>query len=207
MMSATVERSLRLHGKPVSEADVVLVDGTRFAAAAATDADGRFALPDEPGTLLVRIRQPAIVVAAVPTGEREIDLRPKLCRLGGTIQDAAPPLTVYIDPVDGPGLTPALAAFILQRSAKVRSSHYVALQVAGDAFAVTVAAGRYRVTGNRLDYDRPMAVEKGPPSVAVGEIRRDGVPLPGDPWGGFTVEVDGDTELTLILREVADDEL
>jgi hypothetical protein len=147
------------------------------------------------------------VVAAVPPGGREIDLRPKLCRLGGTIQNAAPPLTVYVDPVDGPGLTPALAAFILQRSAKVRSSHYVALTVAGDAFAVTVAAGRYRVTGNRLDYDRPMAVEKGPPGVTVGEIRRDGVPLPGDPWGGFTVEVDGDTELTLILREVADDEL
>jgi hypothetical protein len=83
----------------------------------------------------------------------------------------------------------------------------VALTVAGDAFAVTVAAGRYRVTGNRLDYDRPMAIEKGPPSVTVGEIRRGGLPLAGDPWGGFTVEVDGDTELTLILREVADDEL
>jgi hypothetical protein len=206
-MSAPVERKVSLHGKPVSEADVVLIDGTRFVAAAATDADGRFALPDEPGTLLIRVRQPAIVVAAVSPGGREIDLRPKLCRLGGTIQDAAPPLTVYVDPVDGPGLTPALAAFILQRSAKVRSSHYVALTVAGDAFAVTVAAGRYRVTGNRLDYDRPMAIEKGPPSVTVGEIRRDGVPLPGDPWGGFTVEVDGDTELTLILREVADDEL
>jgi hypothetical protein len=206
-VTAIVERSLRLHGTPVSEADVVLVEGTRFVAGAATDADGRFGLPGGPGTLLIRIRQPAIVVAAVPPDEREIDLRPKLCRLGGTIQDAAPPLTVYIDPVDGPGLTPTLAAFILQRSEKVRSSHYVALPVAGDAFAVTVAAGRYRVTGNRLDYERPMAVEKGRPSVTVGEIRRDGTPLPGDPWGGFTVDVDDDTELTLILREAADDEL
>ena len=203
----TVERSLRLHGNPVSEADVVLIDGTRLVAAAATDADGRFALPDESGTLLIRVRQPAIVVAAVAPGAVDIDLRPRLCRLSGTIDNAAPPLTVYIDPVAGPGLTPVLAAFILQRSAKVRSSHYVALQVPGDAFAVTVAAGTYRVTGNRLDYDRPMAVEKGPPSVTVGEIRRAGKPLPGDPWGGFTVDVQEDTELTLILREAADDEL
>jgi hypothetical protein len=207
-----VERSLSLHGMPVTEADVVLVDGTQFAAAASTGPGGRFGLPDGPGTLLVRVRRPAIAVAAVPpTAEPDIDLRPKLCRISGTIVAsgaATPPLTLYVDPVDVDGLTPVLEAFVLQRSQTVRSSHYAAVPVPGETFEVTVAAGTYRLTGNRLDYDQGRTTAELPPSVTVDAIRTAaGESLPGEPWGGFRLSLDGDTELILTLREAADDEL
>ena len=208
-----MKRTLSLNGTPPTEADVVLLDGPRFVASAETGPDGVFDLPDLdlPGTLLVRIRRPAIVVASAPSSATEIDLSPTLCRVSGRVVGTAkakPPLSVYADPTAIDGFSPLLEAYVLQRSATVRLSHFAELPVPGDRFELTVAAGTYRLTGNRLDYDQGRTTDDLPPSVTVDAITTGtGDRLPGDPWSGFTITVTTDVELTLALREVATDEL
>jgi hypothetical protein len=209
-------------GVAVSGAEIVLFgpgEPPRFLTAGTTDAGGAFALePESNGgsaTVLARLGTDPVAVLA-----REVDMpRPRplaldvgpLATVAVTVEsDVGHPdeLIVSLDPVEPAGVPDPLRPFVNQRAPDVFAGRFAARTVHGPRFDVRLQRGRWRVTAQFIDHDRPnMVAPKFRNYIAAAARGGDGAALPGDESRGFELAVDGDTELTLVLREVADEEL
>jgi hypothetical protein len=209
-------------GVALSGAEVVLFapgEDPRFLTSGTTDAAGAFALEPEAdgGSALVLARlgtDPVAVLAQEVEMPRPrpvtLDVGP-LATVAVTVEsDVGHPdeLMVSLDPVQPAGVPDPLQPLVTQRGPGVFAGRFATRTVDGRRFDIHVQRGRWRVTAQFIDHDRPNIVApKFRNYIAAAARAGDGAELPGDESRGFELAVDGDTELTLVLREVADEEL
>ena len=195
----------------------------RLIATGVTDAGGAFALePDAQGLP----RQATVVakltdeIVGVLTSDVELP-RPAPVRLetdsqvfgvAGRIEsDAGFPqeLRLGLDPVQPEGVPADLVPFLNQRAPGVFDNRFARLTVTGRSFGARVQRGVWRLGGEAINYDRPNIPAPDFKNYTVAAVRAEpeGTELPATGGGGFELAVDGDRQLALILREVADDEL
>lgn len=217
---------LFIDGLPAAGQEITLISPQfdAFLGRAMTGSGGDFALfLQQSGLngagLLIKIRHPFIALAyrqvEVPlTAPVEIDLDSGagVWTLSGEIEPfagRAPHLNLFLDPLSTPEVPAGSARFINQVEPFVHDAHFYVLQVAGEQFSIRVKAGRYAIGGAYLNYDRPNIVDPDFDNLIVhrAELAGSPAPLPGTPYGGFEIDVEGDCHLLLSLIAVDDDEL
>jgi hypothetical protein len=212
-------------GAPAPGAEVVLFgpgERPELLASGVTDGGGGFAL--EPAaqpapvtaTVVLRLKgEPLAVMSRDVTLPRpapvELDADGPFFTVSATIASETGfprELLVAFDPDAPDGLDARLRPFLTQQAPGVFAGHYATRDVTGREFTARVQRGVWRLGGQFIDHNRPMITAPDFRNYIVTAARTpDGRALPGNESRGFELAVDGDTELTLVLREVADEEL
>jgi hypothetical protein len=198
---------LQLEGRPLGGQDVLAFDpeGPVLLAAGATDDAGAFTLDALPGALLLgKVRTDDVVAVAVELAAAQpVELEPPtpFHRLSIQVEGAAPErLTAFLDPVRLEGVPDALLPFARQVRAGLFEAHYAQRSLPRGGLDLQLHEGRWRIGAHFSIPDG----DPRPPAVVAGEARAGGEQLPGSPYAGFEIELTGDREVTLVLRE--DDE-
>lgn len=220
--ATTLAGRVHVDGRPAGGQDVLLFaqESRSLEGVATTDADGAFRLPlpTRQGGLVVlaKLRGEVCSAVAVPvpegaTDEIHVDVEDEdLRELRGSIHgDDALPLTVRLDlvRVDGvPGWLVDLATF---QGPGVMEPSFAEVPVPDGHFRVRVRPGRYRIRGDRVVYDQARVRGPRETSVIVDRARLEpgGTELPGEPWGGFVLDIDDDVEVALSVRRLGDSEI
>lgn len=209
-MSVTISGRLRVDGRPLPGADVLVFSeaARRLAGSGSTDADGAFGVPvagAEPFVLLAKVRGPVCSLHAVPvTGsgpvEVDVDTAAGFAELRGSGEAPEdPPLVLRIDPARVEGVPDWLITFAKQRREGVFEGTYCELPLVDGTFQVRVRHGDYRVRGDRF-VDGPVRQDGTTPgTLLVRGIRTEGGDAGGDPHAGFLIGVYGDTAVRLIV--------
>jgi hypothetical protein len=219
----TVTGTVRAEGDAVAGAEVLLFGpGERAAqlASGTTAADGSFALTpsadtEGPLAVLVRLKGDPIGVAAreLPTaGPVELDLAgPARTLTIAVASDVGRPdtLIVALEPEAPAEVSERLRPFINQRTPDVFDYRFLTRELTDDTLTLRVLPGRWRIAGEFIDYDRMNMPAPDFRNFVATAARSepDGAPLPGDETAGFALDVDRDRRVTVMLREVADEEL
>lgn len=230
MADPLVTGTLRAAGVAAAGAEVQLfahepeaVPRLRLLAGGVTDPSGAFALEpaadDVParGILVAKLKDDPV---GVLTSEVElpaaaaVDLAADgpFYSIAGTVEsDAGLPaeLTLVADPVRPDGVPDDVVPFLSQSAPGVFDGRYAAHTVTPPSFQVRLQRGRWRLRAEYVNYDRPNIHEPDFRNYATAEVRTepDGASAPGTPSRGFELDVDGDRRVTLVLRELLDDEL
>lgn len=190
----------------------------RLLATAVTDVQGAFAL--EPGT--AELPSTGIVVAKFkddvvgvltseielpPATAIELDATGPFHSVAITLEsDAGLPreLTVIADPVRPDGVPQDVVPFLNQRAVGVFDGRYAARTVTPPSSELRLQRGTWRLRGESVNSDRPNIEAPGFRNYVTAEVRSepDGATLPG-----FELDVDRDRSITLVLRELPDEEL
>jgi hypothetical protein len=109
---------------------------------------------------------------------------------------------VYVDPDRPAGVPEHLRGYLRLRSATVEDAHVATLPLVDGRASVRVAPGRWIVGGGTPVPDGPLTPEPAPTGLAPVAAAQDGSELRGSPYGGYDVEVAGDTHVELRLGEV-----
>lgn len=223
-MSASTNRlagRVRIDGRPAAGQEVLLFSegSRRLEGAATTDADGAFAI-DRPSredglVVLAKVRGEVCAPTAVSVpdgaGEVAVDVRSAELRglRGSVTGEDALPLVVRLDLVRVDGVPDWLAELATLRRPGVMEGSFAEVPVTADGFRLLVRPGRYRIRGDRVVYDQARVRGPREPSVIVERVTLGpgGADLPGEPWGGFAVDVEGDVELVLAVRRLEDSEI
>ena len=207
-----------LDGRPAAGQRVLALssDMTSFLAAAVTDEEGRYRL-ELPGrtavVLMAKIQGPVLAVAAQERPDFRFDSRsPAFCTVRGEIvpvKGARPPhIEISVTPAHLEGVPAAAETFFLRYEARVVESAFYGARIGERTFALRLQRGTWRIAGGHIDYGRPTAVGQPPPNVIVGSIETaQERELPGEPFGGFTLDVHGDVSIKLRLAILPDDQL
>jgi hypothetical protein len=182
-----------------------------------TDGAGAFALEaDEAAgsaTVLVKLKDDVVGVLArelpLPT-PAPVELRPgPSFALSGAIENGDGELVLALEPARPEGVPERLWPFINQRAEGVFAGRYLTRPLAGPAFSVRVLAGTWRVGAEFIDHDRPNMPTPDFHNYVTAAARSepDGMELAGTEYGGYEIDVHGDRQVTLTLREVDDAEL
>lgn len=219
MAADTVTGTVRVAGDAVAGADVLLFgpgEPPALVATATTDAEGAFAL--DPGgaagpfTVLTRLTGEVLGVAAREVeGTGPVDLEPAGPARTLTVASQPPhgSLTVALEPEAPAAVPERLRPFVNQRAPGVFAGRFATRALTGEALAVRVLPGTWRIAGESIDPNRPNMPDPGFANVIATAARAEpgGDPLPGDEVAGFALTVDRDRRVTLHLREVGDAEL
>jgi hypothetical protein len=228
--SVVLSGSVLLDGHGVAEQRLLVLseDMTCLLGSAATDAGGRFTVAlhaaqrDATVVLVAKLQGPVLGLthrivtltgAAAPPQELRFDTRDGgFHTVRGTIAapGAVPPsIEVSLSPAHLEGVPAPVESFFLRQSAGVVDAAFFELLVTGREFELDVQPGNWRIAGGRIDYRRPMSREPRPENVVVARIDADGEqgPLPGERFGGFTLDVRRDRRVTLTLEVLPDEEL
>jgi hypothetical protein len=219
----TVAGTLRLDGRPVGGHDVLAfaTDGERpeLLATGTSDDDGRFslALPDERShvALLGKVRGDVLAPVArelePADGDADLDASGPFALVTASIEsDAGYPerLNVFFDPLAILGVPDRLAPFVNQRAPGVFEGHFAHRGVSGRELKIRLARGAWKLAGEYVVYERPMIVQPDFSNYVVDRVlAEDGEALPREGRKGFRLEAEGDTRITLVLRELDDSEL
>jgi hypothetical protein len=184
----------------------------RVLATASSDADGSFILDAGAGPIpaglgvLAQIRSPYLGAAWAAIGDDpapiELDVTAPIHRLTVEI-DGAPTdrsLDLFVDPVSINDVPDDVMPLLLRQSDAVMDDHFASREV-GKRADFEVLTGAYRV-GALSVYDEPPSVRE-PADLWTGSARDDaGGPLPGGGWIGYTVRVDRDRRVRLMIEPV-----
>jgi predicted lipid carrier protein YhbT len=217
----TLAGHVHVEGRPAADQDVLLFrEGSRsLEGVTTTGADGVFRLPRAANgdlVVLAKLRGEVCtaVAAPVPQGaadEIAIDLRSEdLRHLRASVEgDDALPLTVRLDLVRVEGLPDWLIDLATLRRPGVREASFAEIPVADGRMHLRVRPGHYRIRGDRVVYDQARVPGPKATSVIVDRARLDpeGTELPGEEWGGFHLDVEGDVEVALSVRRLEDAEV
>jgi hypothetical protein len=118
-------------------------------------------------------------------------------------------LNVFIDPVKIDGVPEQLERFFKQVRDGVFDAHFVEKRIQGKTFSFKVKPGIYRIGGEYIIYERPMMVNSNFKNYIVDRVtlQSGNTNLTGNPYSGFTLNVDSDCKIVLSLRVVEDQEL
>jgi hypothetical protein len=221
---------LQLDGQPLSGQRVLLISGdmTKFLGSAMTDEDGEFeiAVPSEHRrgevVLLLKIQGPVValahrVVALERDGSGPHEFRLETSRdnfhsIDGEVVTASgwpPYLTVFMDPVHVEAIPEPLEKFFHFQDEQVMESSFYKMRLDGSVFNLKVMRGTYRISASYLNYFRPLTVNPDFENYVATKAESDGEaqPLPGDPDGGYMLEVKRDRRITLSIEVVPDEKL
>jgi hypothetical protein len=212
--------TLRVEGRPLGGQDVLAFDpdGPSLLAVSATDDRGEFRLDLDgraEAAVLAKIRADvqAVVAAtvAVPAAQPvDLDAAGPFFAISGRLEsDVGFPerLDVFLDPVRVDGVPEALLPFATLKEQGVFEAHYVTRGVAEPEFAFRVAAGRWRIGGRMIDFERSSWVAPEHRNYVVDRVRAEEGELEGSWTSGFELDVAADRQIVLVLRELANDEL
>jgi hypothetical protein len=228
---SVVNGSLLLDGRPLPAQRVLLISGemTALLASATTNEDGDFEL-DVPKDarqgsvhLLVKIQGPVVglVHRTVDLADDGDDLeiridtnRGAFHTVSGTVATTKgwpPSLDIFVNPVQVEGVPAELARFFFRRDERVVESTFFKTRLAGQTreFALTLAAGTYRIGGGHLNYNRPNLADPDFENYTVARVEADGDPdpLPGNPSSGYELDVGRDRRITMTIEVVPDEAL
>jgi hypothetical protein len=218
-----VKGIVRLNGKPVGPDEVLAIseDMAELLAAGSTDSQGRFTLSVPEATrrviIVAKLRGTTIGLRhreiALPLLEPvSVDfeasqfkwLRAEIESTSGTPDS----LDVFADPINLDGVPDAMREFFRQSRIGVRNAYFAKVSVRGSSFALQLQAGTYRIGGERVNYDQPLATVPVPNfKVSAATLAPENVPLPGDESLGFVIDMDQDRRVVFWLRVVEDAEL
>jgi hypothetical protein len=210
--------TLRVEGRPLGGQDVLAFDpaGPSLLAAGATDDRGEFHLDVDgaPETaVLAKVRADVLTVVAGTVsaeGSIELDAAGPFFEISGRLEsDAGYPdrLDVFLDPVQLDGVPEALLPFAKMKDEGVFEARYLKRGVDGREFTLRVAPGRWKIGGSIIDFERGSWVSPEHRNYVVDRVRTEDGELEGSSSSGFELDVSGDRHLTLVLRELANDEL
>ena len=204
----TISGTFEAGGGPVTDGEVVR-DGEPFAGPAAVR-DGRFALDAAgPGLLVGRAFAP--VLGAAAGGEALVaegpwhDVRVEVVTPGGEPHPLR--LEAFLDPVRLAGFPDEALPLLRRTSETSERGHFVAPALPEPAATFRLQAGRWRLAASFVNPERGLMQAPDFANYVTERALVDGEPLPGSPWSGFELDVAGDRDVTLELRELADDEL
>jgi hypothetical protein len=115
-------------------------------------------------------------------------------------------LNVFLDPVEIDGMPAELLGFANGVEPGVFSARFFERDVTGRRFDVRLQPGVWRVGAAYIVGDRPNLIEPNFKNYVAHRAVADGQELPAS-GSGFAVDMRGDREVTLELRELGDEEL
>lgn len=229
---SVVNGALLLDGQPLPRQRVLLISGemNTLLASTTTGEDGAFTLdvPKEARrarvVLLVKVQGPVVavvhrVVDLAENGNDPQEFRIDTDRDGfhtvaGTVATTKgwpPSLDVFLNPVHVAGVPAELERFFNRRDERVVESTFFKTRLDGQEreFALTLAAGTYRIGGSHLNYNRPNLANPDFENYTVSRVDADGDPdpLPGNPSSGYELDVDRDRQVTMTIEVVPDEAL
>jgi len=218
-----VEGIVRLDGKPVGPDEVLAIseDMAELLGAGSTDSQGRFkiSVPDGARRVIIvaKLRGTTIglhhrAIALPPPEPVLVDFEASEFKwLRGEIESTSgmpDSLDVFVDPVKLNGVPDVMREFFRQSRIGVRNAYFAKVSVRGASFAFRLQAGTYRIGGERVNYDQPLAtIPVANYKVSAVTLAPENVQLPGDETLGFVVDMDQDRRVVFWLRVVEDAEL
>lgn len=177
-------------------------------AAAETGSDGSWELaatdpPPDGAAVLVTLRGPVLGAAWRPAADAIGALAVEgpfhaltLSAHGGS--------EAFVDPVRLAALPDRFQGLLRLRSPTVMDAHLATLPLSGGEVTVRVVRGRWSVGGGTPMPDGPLTVGPRPTGLAAMAAVREGKELPGSPFAGYELDVDGDVRVELRLGEVSE---
>ena len=212
---AKINGRFTVAGKGAESEDIVVLSGTplRLRAVTATGPDGAFEA-DRPArgpvALMGRARREGLAIAtAEGDGHVALDAPGPLHRLTVEVHsDEGYPdrLDVFLDPVEIDGVPTELLPFANGVEPGVFSARFWEHGVTGRRLDVRVQPGTWRIGAAYIVGDRPNLTEPDFKNYVAHHAVAEGQELPRS-GSGFAVDMHGDRELRLTLRELPDEEL
>lgn len=119
-------------------------------------------------------------------------------------QSIAPSLEIAITPVHLDGVPQPVENFFLRRSRDVVDASFYERKVAGSRFELRVQNGSYRISGADIIYKGPTSPMQAPDNFIVDGVYAAGqkVSFPGEPMGGFSLEIKRDCKINMQLKRM-----
>jgi hypothetical protein len=219
---------LLVDGQPLPNQEILIVSEQmdKFLGTCLTDAAGQFSsilpIEDRPERviLLAQVKSNLVTVSykliQLPQThpiEIYIDAKDQVFKLDGEIESAVGwpnYLNIFLDPVQIQGIPEGLEQFFSQKDQGVFDVHFREISVHTRTFSFKVKAGKYRIGGQYINYDRPMLINPDFDNYIIDKAAFASnklSPLTGSPESGFLLEVDTDCQVVCSLRIVEDEEL
>jgi len=212
-----------LNGEAASDQCVMVLsaDMDKFVTGAITDEDGNYKIElpyAERGksvVLVVKIQGPVLalehrVILPGTSGSRQdfaFNTAGKgFSTLQGTIVSddgyVPPTLEIAITPIHLNDVPQPVENFFLRRDAGVVDASFYEKKITPDHFELRVQNGSYRISGVNIIYQRPVSTLQAPNSFIVDSVYADSetVSLPGEPMGGFILDIRSDRKISMHLK-------
>jgi len=212
-------------GVPNSCVLLLSSDMNQLLASTSTSIDGKYEmefLPAEPAdslVIVVKIQGPVLALdhRLVKSGEflnqQDFNINTSsdaFCTLEGEIivneHEAPPYVEVAITPAHLNEVPSAIEKFFLRFDKGVTDASYYEERVLSHHFKIKVQRGSYRISGQNIIYKGPNSTLPTPPNFIVGNVFADDEkdPLPGEQFGGFTLNVQRDRKISMHLKILSD---
>ena len=224
----TINGSVLLDGENMHGAIVLILSANmeQLVAATSTGLDGNYGIkisPAEPAksvVLVVKIQGPILAMEqrllepGQFSNQQDFNIDTSsgdFCTLQGEIIADQPEKPSFVEitvtPAHLSGISPAIEKFFLRRDIGIVDASYYEEKVSGNNFELRVQKGSYRISGSNITYKRPVSTFPVMHSFIVDRIFADDekTPLPGEQFGGFTLDLNNDRKIKMHLKILSDD--